>query len=232
MGLGKRTGIDIPGESAGILPSSKWKEQRFKQKWYAGETISVGIGQGYNAYTPLQMAHAYANLLNYGRVFRPHLVDSIIDPATGEARKIESQPVGQIELDPAHVDFIKRAMAGVNKEGTGARAFADAPYTSGGKTGTAQVYSLRGQRYAGKSREQLRDHAWFVAFAPVDEPRIVLAVLVENSGFGSQFAAPIARRVFDYYLLGQTSEGPLEDAAENMETSARAEHDGGEDGPD
>ncbi|MDR2637034.1 MAG: penicillin-binding protein 2 [Zoogloeaceae bacterium] len=219
IGLGKRTGIDVPGESAGILPSAEWKERRYKQKWYAGETISVGIGQGYNSYTPLQMAHAYANLLNYGRIFRPHLVDSVIDPVTGEARKVESQPVGQIDLDPAHVDFIKSAMAKVNTEGTGARAFAGAPYDSGGKTGTAQVYSLRGQRYAGRSREQLRDHAWFVAFAPVDEPRIVLAVLVENSGFGAQFAAPIARRIIDYHLLGQTPKGPLE-AAATVGTSA------------
>jgi penicillin-binding protein 2 len=207
IGLGARTGIDIPGENEGVLPSPEWKARRFKsreqQKWYAGETISVGIGQGYNAYTPLQMAHALANVLNYGRVFTPHLVEAIVDPETGEARKMGAQPVRQIALKPEHVDFIKRAMAGVNKEGTGARVFAGAAYTSGGKTGTAQVYSLKGQRYAGRSKERLRDHSWFVAFAPLEEPRIVLAVLVENGGFGATSAAPIARQVLDYHLLGQ-----------------------------
>jgi len=224
IGLGSETGIDISGESKGILPSPEWKKSRFRsaeqQKWYAGETISIGIGQGYNAYTPLQMAHAYANIINYGRVFRPHLVEAIINPTTGEVRKIESEPVRQIPLDAKHVDFIKHAMAQVNKEGTAARSFADAPYESGGKTGTAQVYSLRGQKYiAGRVKEELRDHAWFIAFAPVEEPQIVIAVMVENSGFGSQFAAPIARRVFDYHLLGKQYDTPIE----NIETLQVAE---------
>jgi penicillin-binding protein 2 len=218
IGLGARTGIDIPGENEGVLPSPEWKAQRFKtreqQKWYAGETISVGIGQGYNAYTPLQMAHALSNVLNHGRVFPPRLVDAIVDAGTGETRKVSAQAARLIPLKPDHVDFIKRAMAGVNKEGTGARAFAGAPYASGGKTGTAQVYSLKGQRYAGKNKERLRDHSWFVAFAPLEAPRIVVAVLVENGGFGSASAAPIARQVFDYYLLGRRSEGSApEDAA-------------------
>ena len=212
IGLGARTGIDIPGEAEGVLPSPEWKARRFKsreqQKWYAGETISVGIGQGYNAYTPLQMAHALANVLNHGRVFVPHLVDAVTESGTGVTRKMAAEPARQISLSPEHVDFIKRAMAGVNKEGTGARAFANAPYTSGGKTGTAQVYSLKGQRYTGQSKERLRDHSWFVAFAPVEEPRIVIAVLVENGGFGAQSAAPIARQVFDYYLLDRDSGGP------------------------
>jgi penicillin-binding protein 2 len=212
LGLGSRTEIDIPGESPGVLPSPEWKAQRFKtreqQKWFPGETISVGIGQGYNAYTTLQMAHALANILNYGRVYRPHLVAAIKNPATGKERRLETAPTRQIPLSPEHVDFIKTAMQGVNKEGTGARAFAGAPYESGGKTGTAQVYSLRGQRYAaGKGRERLRDHSWFVAFAPVEEPRIVVAVMVENGGFGAQSAAPIARQVFDYYLLNQPARG-------------------------
>ncbi|MDR1849150.1 MAG: penicillin-binding protein 2 [Zoogloeaceae bacterium] len=215
VGLGSEVGIDINGESKGILPSQEWKRERFRrpeqQKWYAGETISIGIGQGYNAYTPLQMAHAYANIINYGRVYRPHLVEAIINPNTGEVRKIESEPVRQVPLDANHVNFIKRAMARVNKEGTAARSFIDAPYESGGKTGTAQVYSLRGQKYdADRVPEELRDHAWFIAFAPVEEPQIVVAVLVENSGFGSQFAAPIARRVFDYYLLGKQYDKPIE----------------------
>ena len=214
LGLGRRTEIDIPGEAKGILPSPEWKQQRFKkreqQKWYSGETISVGIGQGYNSYSTLHMAHALANVLNYGRVFRPHLVSRITNPTTGEERLIEQEPVRQVPLKREHVDFIKRAMAGVVQSGTGARAFADAPYTSGGKTGTAQVFSLKsGQKYvAGQLRERLRDHSWYIAFAPVDAPRIVVAVMVENGGFGAQSAAPIARQVFDYYLAGQPPNGP------------------------
>lgn len=213
LGLGSRTEIDIPGETTGILPSPEWKQRRFKkreqQKWYAGETISVGIGQGYNAYTTLQMAHSLANVLNYGSVFRPHIVNTISDPTTGQVRAVEPQPVRQIALKTEHVDLIKRAMAGVNKEGTGARVFAGAGYESGGKTGTAQVFSLKGQKYvAGQVKERLRDHSWFVAFAPVEQPKIVVAVMVENGGFGAASAAPIARQVFDYYLLGKRPGGP------------------------
>lgn len=214
LGLGRRTEIDIPGEATGILPSPEWKQQRFKkreqQKWYSGETISVGIGQGYNAYATLHMAHALANILNYGQVYRPHLVHTITNPGTGEIRVVEPQPVRQIPLKPEHVDFIKRAMAGVVKEGTGSRAFAGAAYESGGKTGTAQVFGLKGgQKYvAGKLGERLRDHSWYIAFAPVDKPRLVIAVMVENGGFGAQSAAPIARQVFDYYLTGKLPGGP------------------------
>ncbi|WP_374325812.1 penicillin-binding protein 2 [Azonexus sp.] len=214
LGLGRRTEIDIPGEATGILPSPEWKQKRFKkreqQKWYPGETISIGIGQGYNAYSTLHMAHALANILNYGKVFRPHLVHSITNPTTGQVRIVEPQPIRAIPLKHEHVEVIKRAMAGVVLEGTGARAFAGAPYDSGGKTGTAQVFSLKGgQRYvAGQVRERLRDHSWYVAFAPVAKPKIVVAVMVENGGFGAQSAAPIARQVFDYYLTGKLPGGP------------------------
>lgn len=222
LGLGRRTEIDIPGEATGILPSPEWKQRRFKkkeqQKWYAGETISVGIGQGYNAYSTLHMAHALANVLNYGDVFRPHLVHSITNPNSNEVRLIEPQPIRQIALKKEHVDAVKRGMAGVVTEGTGARAFAGAEYTSGGKTGTAQVFGLKsGQKYvAGKINERLRDHSWYVAFAPVDHPRIVVAVIVENGGFGAQSAAPITRQVFDYYLTGKLPAGmaPEDDTAD------------------
>lgn len=222
LGLGRRTEIDIPGEATGILPSPQWKQSRFKkkeqQKWYAGETISVGIGQGYNAYSTLHMAHALANVLNYGKVFRPHLVHSITNPNTNETRLIEAQPVREIPLKKEHVDTVKKGMAGVVLEGTGTRAFAGAPYTSGGKTGTAQVFGLKsGQKYvAGQLKERLRDHSWYVAFAPVDAPKIVVAVIVENGGFGAQSAAPITRQVFDYYLAGKLPAGmaPEDDDAE------------------
>ena len=215
LGLGSRTGIDIDGESEGVLPSQEWKRKRFKkpeqQKWYAGETISIGIGQGYNAYTPIQLAHATAILANNGVVFKPHLVKFITDTKTGERTLIEPKPTRTLALKPEHIEVIKNAMVGVNKEGTGARAFAGAEYVSAGKTGTAQVYSLKGAEYkAGSVKKELRDHALFIAFAPADQPKIALAVLVENGGFGAQAAAPIARQVLDYYLLGKRPKAPAQ----------------------
>ncbi|TRZ89303.1 MAG: penicillin-binding protein 2 [Rhodocyclaceae bacterium] len=213
LGLGQRTGIDIDGESEGVLPSQAWKRKRFKkpeqQKWYAGETISIGIGQGYNAYTPIQLAQATAIVANNGVLFRPHLVNFITDTKTGKRTPIEPQPAGDLGLKAEHIEVIRNAMIGVNKEGTGARAFAGAGYVSAGKTGTAQVYSLKGSDYkAGGVKKELRDHALFVAFAPADKPKIALAVLVENGGFGAQAAAPIARQVLDYYLLGKRPNAP------------------------
>ena len=216
IGLGQRTGIDIEGESEGILPSQEWKKRRFKrpeqQKWYAGETISIGIGQGYNAYTPIQLAQAMATLANDGVMYRPHLVRYITDSKTGEKTYIEPQPLRVLPWKAQNIETIKKAMVGVNKEGTGARAFAGAEYESGGKTGTAQVFSLKGSDYkAGKLKKELHDHALFIAFAPADKPKIALVVLVENGGFGAQAAAPIARMVLDYYLLGKLPKGPAQD---------------------
>ncbi len=224
IGLGSRTGIDIEGESEGVLPSQDWKKRRFKrpeqQKWYAGETISIGIGQGYNAYTPIQLAQAIATVANDGVMFRPHLVKYITDSKTGEKTMIEPQPLRTLPWKSQNIETIKKALVGVNKEGTGARAFAGAGYESGGKTGTAQVFSLKGSEYrAGKLKQELRDHALFIAFAPVDKPKIAIAVLVENGGFGAQSAAPIARMVFDYYLLGKLPKG----AAQEVQTDEEEE---------
>ncbi|MGH8709140.1 MAG: penicillin-binding protein 2, partial [Burkholderiales bacterium] len=147
FGFGARTGIDLEGEAEGVLPSPEWKHARFsrpeQQRWYAGETISIGIGQGYNAYTPLQLAQALATLANNGAMFRPRLVSHVDDPRTGARRYFEPELVRQVQLRPEHVAFVKRAMAGVNTEGTAARSFAGAQYTSGGKTGTAQVIALK-----------------------------------------------------------------------------------------
>jgi penicillin-binding protein 2 len=222
FGFGSHTGIDIEGESDGVLPSQEWKRRRFRkpeqQKWYAGETISIGIGQGYNAYTPLQLAEAVAALANDGVMFRPHLVNYIEDARTGERTQIEPKPLRTLRLKPENIEFIKRAMVGVNKEGTGARAFAGAAYVSAGKTGTAQVVALKeNEKYsASRVTERNRDHALFIAYAPADDPKIALAVLVENGGFGAQSAAPIARLVLDYYLLGKLPPGP---APENEDTA-------------
>ena len=223
LGLGQRTGVDLGkddyGESKGVLPSPAWKKQRFKrpeqQKWYAGETISIGIGQGYNAYTPIQLAQATATIANGGVIFRPHLVSYIVNTKTGEKRPVEPRPIRDLEFKAQNIDVIRRAMVGVNKEGTGARAFAGAAYESAGKTGTAQVYSLKGAQYKESGvKKELRDHALFIAYAPADKPKIALAVLVENGGFGAQSAAPIARMVIDYYLLGKLPAGAAsEDSA-------------------
>lgn len=216
LGFGQKTGVDIEGESEGVLPSPEWKKRRFKRpeqkKWFAGETISIGIGQGYNAYTPIQLAQAMAALANNGVMYRPHLVRYITNSKTGEKTLIEPEPLRTLPWKPQNVETIKRAMVGVNTEGTGARAFAGAEYVSGGKTGTAQLFSLKGAEYrAGKLRQELHDHGLFIAFAPADKPKIALAVLVENGGFGSQSAAPIARMVIDYYLLGKTPDGPAKE---------------------
>ncbi len=224
FGFGSKTGIDIEGESEGVLPSQAWKKKRFRkpeqQKWYAGETISVGIGQGYNAYTPIQLAQAMATLANDGVMFRPHLVNHITDTKSAQKTYVEPQPLRTLPLKQEHIDVIKHAMVGVNKEGTGARAFAGAEYVSAGKTGTAQVYSLKGGKYNRDSvKHELRDHSLFIAYAPAEQPKIAVAVLVENGGFGAQAAAPIARQVFDYYLLGKLPPGaaPADEAAKEAD---------------
>jgi len=213
FGFGAKSGIDLEGEATGVLPSPEWKQKRFRrpeqQKWYAGETISIGIGQGYNAYTPVQLAVALATLAANGDMYRPRLVSHIDNLRTGERRDIEPVLVQHLPLRPENIEFVKNAMAGVNKEGTGARAFAGAQYTSGGKTGTAQVVGLKqGEKYDEKKvAERHRDHSLFIVFAPVENPKIALMVIVENGGFGARAAAPIARVVLDYYLLGKLPEG-------------------------
>jgi len=206
LGFGGKTGVDIEGELTGILPSRAWKKQRFPKdpKWYLGDSVSAGIGQGYNAFTPIQLAHAIAMIANDGVGYTPHLVKSVQDIRTGAVREIAAQPSARLDVKPEHMALIKRALAGVPKEGTSAAAFKDTPYTSAGKTGTAQVFSLKGEKYSEhKVDERLRDHAWYIAYAPADNPRIAVAVLVENGGFGAAAAAPIVRKVFDYYLLGK-----------------------------
>jgi len=213
FGFGSRTGIDINGESTGILPSQEWKMRRFRQKWYAGETISIGIGQGYNSYTPLQLASAIATLANDGKMFRPHIVDYVENITTHEHTTIEPKPLRTLNIKPEYLEVVKQALVGVNQEGTGARAFAGAGYTSAGKTGTAQVVGIKqGEKYVeGRTQERHRDHALFIAYAPADKPRIALAVVVENAGFGAQAAAPIARQVLDYYLLGKVPAEPAKE---------------------
>ncbi len=209
-GFGQITGIDVEGEQRGILPSTEWKEKRFKQKWFAGETISIGIGQGYNAFTLLQLAHATANLANKGVVMKPHLVKLVENPVTGEIRQTVPSESYRIPVKPEHIKVVTDAMVDVNLVGTGRLAFANVPYKVAGKTGTAQVVGIKqGEKYnEAKMRERHRDHSLFIAFAPADDPKVAVALIVENGGFGARAAAPIARQVIDYVLLGTVPNGP------------------------
>ncbi|NEX63869.1 penicillin-binding protein 2 [Noviherbaspirillum galbum] len=209
FGFGQITGIDLENERKGLLPSTSWKRNAYKRpeqrKWYAGETISLGIGQGYNNFTPLQIAHAVANLANNGVVMKPHLVKIIENGGTKEKTVTVPKESYRIPLKQENIDFIKNAMAGVVREGTSARVFAKAEYTSAGKTGTAQVVGIKkNEKYdAKKTAERHRDHSLYTAFAPADNPKIAIAIVVENGGFGAEAAAPIVRKALDYYLLGK-----------------------------
>ena len=209
IGFGAPTGIDVGGERGGIMPSPQWKKTLFKQReqqvWFPGETVIIGIGQGYWTATPLQLASATALLAARGRHFRPRLVRAFVDPVTGVVQERAPEPLPPFELkDRANWEVIVDAMVAVTSGpgGTAVRASRGAAYSIAGKTGTAQVYSVgQTEKYDEKSvAERLRDHALFVAFAPAEAPKIAIAVLVENGGHGSSAAAPVARAVFDAYL--------------------------------
>lgn len=209
FGFGRKTGIDVQGEVGGLLPSTEWKRRYFakspaNQKWFAGETISLGIGQGYNNFTMLQLATAMSTLATGGQRYKPRLVRQIEDVVKREQRQMSNDALTPLPLKPADVAVIRNAMHGVTLEGTSRAVFVGAPYQSGGKTGTAQAIGLRaGEKYKDiKADERKRDHSLYVAFAPLEAPTVALAVIVENAGFGSTSAAPIARRVFDYLLTG------------------------------
>ncbi len=209
LGFGQLTGIDIHGEVRGVLPSQAWKRNAYKkaeqQKWYPGETISLGIGQGYNTFTMLQLAQATAVLANNGIKHKPRLVIATQDSMTRATQPVPPAAPEDLGYKPDNVAVIRKALVGVTQEGTSARVFAGAAYLSGGKTGTAQAVTIgQKDKYNGtKLEEHQRDHAVYMAFAPAEQPRIALAVIVENAGWGAGVAAPIARRVFDYVLLGQ-----------------------------
>lgn len=207
MGFGQPTGIDIAGERGGIMPSPAWKKtafgQREQQVWFPGETVIIGIGQGYWTATLLQLAKATALLATRGRHYRPRLVRALGDPATGRVVEQKPDALAPIELkQPESWEIIVQAMVAVTSGGTASRAARGAAYTIAGKTGTAQVFSVgQTEKYNEKEvAERLRDHALFIAFAPAEAPKLAVAVLVENGGFGSAAAAPIARAIFDAYL--------------------------------
>ncbi|CAN7225790.1 penicillin-binding protein 2 [Acidovorax sp. LjRoot118] len=209
LGLGQSTGIDLNGEVRGVLPSTTWKRNAYKRpemkRWHPGETVSLGIGQGYNSFTILQLAQAEATLANGGIKYAPHLIKAVRDTVSGTVTPVVQPPGENLGYLPKNVEIVRNALVAVNKGGTGTRIFAGAPYTSAGKTGTAQAMSLgQNVRYNAKLLEEhQRDHSLFAAFAPAENPQIALAVIVENAGFGAAAAGPIARRVFDYWLQGE-----------------------------
>jgi penicillin-binding protein 2 len=223
FGFGKKTGIDLEGETSGLLPSQEWKMKRYQQIWYPGDTVSVGIGQGYSLVTPLQLAFATATLANNGLAYKPHLVKEVQSPRSSENRFIAKEPLYDLNIDLKDLDLVRRAMVAVTQPGgTAVYASLGAPYHIAGKTGTAQVIAMKqGEKYDVKNvDERLRDHAWFIAYAPAEQPKIALVVLAENGGHGGGVAAPIARKVLDYYLLGKVPK-PLAD----VEVKGGSEHD-------
>ncbi|SDC74212.1 penicillin-binding protein 2 [Variovorax sp. CF079] len=209
LGFGQITGIDVQGEVRGLLPSTTWKRDAYKRpemkKWYPGETVSLGIGQGYNNFTMLQLAAAEATLANGGIKHQPHLVLGIKNTVSGETVPMPQPPGVDLGYAPKNVEIVRNALVAVNKGGTGTRVFAGAPYSSAGKTGTAQAVSMgQNVKYNAKALEEhQRDHSLFAAYAPAEAPRIAVAIIVENAGFGAAAAAPIVRRVFDYWLADQ-----------------------------
>jgi len=223
FGLGERTGIDLNGEPSGLMPSREWKQRVRGNPWYPGETLITGIGQGYMLATPLQLGVMTATLANRGQRIEPRLVDQLTQ-GSGAEREQVSQPRGRVlaavETRPENFDAIIDSMRAVmeNPRGTGRESGLGAEYSIAGKTGTAQVVAIaQGSEYdESKLSEFQKDHALFVAFAPVDNPQIAVAVIIENGGSGSRVAAPVARKIMDYYLLGVDASVPEVEPAETV----------------
>jgi penicillin-binding protein 2 len=220
FGFGRITGIDIGGEKSGILPSREWKAKTFTRAadkvWFPGETVNLGIGQGYMTATPMQLAHYVSVLANRGQSWRPRLVTALRDSMTGAIRRVPPVSDGKItSATPQEWQVVFNGMVGAATRGTAHLIAIGAQYPIAGKTGTAQVFTVaQNEKYNEKQvDERLRDHSWFIAFAPADSPRIAVAVLVENGGFGAAVAAPIARKVMDTFLLGP--DGKLKPADPN-----------------
>ena len=224
FGFGKRSEFDIKGEIEGLLPTPEWKKRRFKQPWYPGETVIVGIGQGYTLVTPLQLAQATAILANNGVAMRPHLVNEIQNARSGQSQIVPHKILDRVQLNPNNVEIVKRGMVDVTMPGgTAASVGANAGYSIAAKTGTAQVIGIKQNEKYNESaiNERHRDHALFIAYAPADDPTIALAVIVENGGHGGSAAGPIARKVMDYYLLGKL---PAEETSNNTKMATAVEN--------
>lgn len=227
FGFGQRSGIDINGENSGLLPTPEWKKRRFKQPWYMGETVIVGIGQGYTLATPMQLAYATSVLANKGVAMRPHLVNRITDVKSGDSNQVEPIVNDRIKLKQENLDIVKEGMIDVTLPGgTAARVGAGAEYTIAAKTGTAQVIGIKqNERYDEKNiDERHRDHALFIAYAPADNPQIAIAAIVENGGHGGSAAGPIVRKVMDYYILNKLPDGTAKTTAQTELTRHTENH--------
>jgi penicillin-binding protein 2 len=225
FGLGHETGVELPSERVGIVPSTAWKQKAKGQPWFPGETISASIGQGYVTVTPLQMASVIATVANDGVAFKPRVVKALRERSSDERRDFAPSLRGRVEVKPATLKIIKDALAGVVKEGTGTRAKSPL-VTIAGKTGTAQTAALR----TGPEKDipkKFRDHAWFVAFAPVSEPKIAVAVLAEHMGHGGSAAAPLAKELIEAYMKFSETSPSIATAltAASSDTAFRRRHD-------
>ncbi len=214
FGFGQYSGLDIFEESSGIMPSRQWKQKRWRQGWYQGDTISVGIGQGYWTATPIQLARAHSILTQHGHNIVPHLLKATAEP---EGLQTPYQATREQALAVKDENYWQVAMQGMyqvinSPEGTARKAFANTPYKAAGKSGTAQVINMKeNEKYdASRLKEEHRDNALFVAFAPYETPRALVSLILENAGGGSTNAAPVARAMLDAYLLGSTHPTPQE----------------------
>jgi penicillin-binding protein 2 len=231
FGFGERTGVDLPSESSGLMPSQEWKQRRHKSSWYPGDTVNIGIGQGYWLSTPLQLAHATTIMANRGKRLKPHVLRGVRIAKNQEETVLKPEPFPDVVAESRFWDLTIQGMENVMRPGGTARAAgAGVAYRMAGKTGTAQVFGLSGGAYnAGRLAKRLRDHALFVGFAPVDNPKIAVAVIVENaSGGGGSVAAPLARKMMDAYLLkkyGNDEEIEGDAGASGTSSQAEEEHD-------
>lgn len=208
FGFGKRTGIDLPSESSGLMPTPEWKQRRHKQVWYPGDTVNIGIGQGYWLATPLQLAHATAVTAMKGKRVKPRVLRAVRAAKNQPEVLLEPEVLDSVKVsDARYWDLAIQGMVNVmhSNYGTARRSGAHASYQMAGKTGTAQVFGIaHNARYdASRLAKRLHDHSLFVGFAPVEDPKIAVGIIVENGGGGSKVAAPIGRKIMDAYLLGQ-----------------------------
>ncbi len=205
FGLGSPTGIDLPGEKGGLIASTAWKKEHLKEKWYEGETLSIAIGQGYTVVTPIQMARLIAAVGNGGILYRPHVLGKLVEPGGRPIQSSSPEVQGTVGVSKKNLSLVASALQGVVEDPRGTGKACRLPNaTVAGKTGTAQVVKQAIRRQDEKMAWQFRDHAWFVAYAPVDDPQLAVAVLVEHGGHGGSAAAPVALKVFERWFQIQS----------------------------